>query len=326
MVGVTLKPEKFMFCRSEVEFVGFHVGWEAYKPTEDRLSAIRHFTMPGQPTITDVRSLYGFVNQLAPFLAIAPIMEPFRDLLKKATGRKVYWDEQLQQKLEQAKDTISLELQDNLTLYENMVLQASRNDPVYQLLLARILAGRHLRDGVPSVKRKFEVDKFWGRTLRQRERQMAHHHDRVVADKSVTRSRAPLAPGDRVLVHDHQHGRKWNRAGIVIEARDHRQYLVRLNGSGRISLRTRQHLRPTPAVPQPPTLKTGHHRLHCYRRPLPPQRPERMVMFILLKNTVTALARVLSLLGGVVGCRPLASGEQREKASAPTAWRHPVPG
>ncbi|MPC90376.1 Transposon Tf2-9 polyprotein [Portunus trituberculatus] len=89
MVGVTLKQEKFMFCCREVEFVGFHVGWEAYKPTEDRLSAIRHFTMPGQPTITDVRSLFGFVNQLAPFLATAPIIEPFTDLLKKPTGRKV---------------------------------------------------------------------------------------------------------------------------------------------------------------------------------------------------------------------------------------------
>ncbi|MPC46001.1 hypothetical protein E2C01_039708 [Portunus trituberculatus] len=35
----------------------------------------------------------------------------------------------------------ALELQDNLTLDKDMVLQASRNDPVYQLLLARVLAG-----------------------------------------------------------------------------------------------------------------------------------------------------------------------------------------
>lgn len=35
----------------------------------------------------------------------------------------------------------ALELQDSLTLDEDMVLQASRNDPVYQLLLARVLAG-----------------------------------------------------------------------------------------------------------------------------------------------------------------------------------------
>ncbi|KAK8381424.1 hypothetical protein O3P69_018480 [Scylla paramamosain] len=121
----------------------------------------------------------------------------------------------------------ALELQDSLTLDEDVVLQASRNDPMYQLLLARVLAGRC---GSGNVR--------WRTTTT------------VVADRNVTSSRVPLAPGDRVLVQDHQHGRRWNRAGIVIEARDHRQYLVRLDGSGRISLRTRQHLRLAPEVPQ----------------------------------------------------------------------------
>ncbi|XP_063854771.1 uncharacterized protein K02A2.6-like [Scylla paramamosain] len=64
---------------------------------------------------------------------------------------------------------------------------------------AQLATGRQLRDGLPSVKRKLEVDNFGRRTLRQRERQMADHHNRVVADRNVTRSRAPLAPGDRVL-------------------------------------------------------------------------------------------------------------------------------
>ena len=38
--GITLKPEKFNFCKREVGFVGFHIGWDAYRPTEERLSAI----------------------------------------------------------------------------------------------------------------------------------------------------------------------------------------------------------------------------------------------------------------------------------------------
>ena len=115
--GITLKPEKFMFCRREVEFVGYHLGWEAYKPTEDRLSAIRNFALPSQPSITDIRSWFGFVNQLAPFLATAPIMAPFRDL-KKPTGRKVYWDEQLQQKMDKAKDVICELAKDGLAFYD----------------------------------------------------------------------------------------------------------------------------------------------------------------------------------------------------------------
>ena len=116
--GITLKPEKFKFCCREVEFVGFHLGWEEYRPTEDRLTAIRDFAMPAQPTITDVRSWFGFVNQLAPFLATASVISPFRDLLKKSTGKKVYWDEQLQLKLRQAKETICQLAKDGLSYYD----------------------------------------------------------------------------------------------------------------------------------------------------------------------------------------------------------------
>ena len=110
---------------------------------------------------------------------------------------------------------------------------------------AQLATGRQLRDGVPAVRRKFEVDRFWGRTLRQRERQMEQYHDRVLAVRNNTRHRAPLHLGDRVLIQD-QPSKTWNRAGVVIEAKGNRQYLIRLDGSGRISLRTREHLRPLP--------------------------------------------------------------------------------
>ena len=62
--GVILKPEKFRFCYREAVFVGFHLGWDHYQPTLERLAAIRDFSMPNQPTITDIRSWYGMVNQL----------------------------------------------------------------------------------------------------------------------------------------------------------------------------------------------------------------------------------------------------------------------
>lgn len=88
--GITLKPDKFKFCRRETNFVGFHIGWDSYKPTGERLAAIREFSMPESPTLTDIWSWHGFVNQLAPFLTTAPIMEPFRELLRKPQGKKVY--------------------------------------------------------------------------------------------------------------------------------------------------------------------------------------------------------------------------------------------
>ena len=94
--GVTLNPGKFKFCRREVEFVFYFLSWDDFRPTSDRLSAIRNFPMPEQPSITDIRSWFGVVNQLSPFLAVSPLMEPFRDLLKPGASKKVYWDQNLQ--------------------------------------------------------------------------------------------------------------------------------------------------------------------------------------------------------------------------------------
>ncbi|CAL4166698.1 unnamed protein product [Meganyctiphanes norvegica] len=102
--GITLNSEKLRFCCRDVEFVGFQIKWEAYTPTKERLSAVSNFNMPAKPTITDIRSWFGFINQLAPFLAAAPIMASFRDLLKKPTSKAVYWDKQLEAKFIQVKD------------------------------------------------------------------------------------------------------------------------------------------------------------------------------------------------------------------------------
>ena len=39
-------------------------------------------------------------------MATAPVMAPFRDLLKKPTTRTVYWDDQLEAKFKQSKEII----------------------------------------------------------------------------------------------------------------------------------------------------------------------------------------------------------------------------
>ena len=76
--------------------------------------------MPDNPSIADIRSWFGLVNQVAPFLATAPVMAPFRDLLKpsNATGKKVYWDSELQQLFESTKSDISELAFRGLTYYD----------------------------------------------------------------------------------------------------------------------------------------------------------------------------------------------------------------
>lgn len=65
-----------------------------------------NFTMPAHLTLSDVRSWFGLVNQVAPFLAVTPIMEHFRELLKKPAGKVVYWKEHLEAIFLSAKETI----------------------------------------------------------------------------------------------------------------------------------------------------------------------------------------------------------------------------
>ncbi|XP_076063459.1 uncharacterized protein LOC143038319 [Oratosquilla oratoria] len=113
---------------------------------------------------------------------------------------------------------------------------------------AQLATGRQLRDGVPAIACRLQVDKFWGRTLRRRERQMGEHIESVLQEHTSTRRLSPLLPGNRVLVQD-QHSGTWNRAGTVVEDKGNRQYIIRLDGSGRISLRTRNHLRPCNTPP-----------------------------------------------------------------------------
>ena len=113
-----MNPEKFKFCRREVEFVGYNIGWEAYGPTEERLSAVRDFHMPAKPSITDIRSWFGLVNQSAPFLATVSVMQPFRDLLKKPASKSVYWDSQLEAQFKQSKEVICKLAKDGLAYFD----------------------------------------------------------------------------------------------------------------------------------------------------------------------------------------------------------------
>ena len=59
------------------------------------------------------------------------------------------------------------------------------------------------------------------------------------------RSLMPLTLGDRVFVQN-QHGHhptKWDKSGTVVELGEHGQYWVKVDGSGRLTLRNRSFLR-----------------------------------------------------------------------------------
>ena len=88
-----------MFCQDEVEFAGFDIGSDYVKPSKKILDSFAEFPK----NVSDVRGWFGLVNQVAPFFASRPVMQPFRELLKPAAkGKQIYWDENLTRLFEES--------------------------------------------------------------------------------------------------------------------------------------------------------------------------------------------------------------------------------
>ena len=100
--GIIFNPKKFHFANDEVEFAGFVIKHDGIKPTEQMLSAIKDFPIP--TSITDARSWFGLINQVAYSFALAEDMAPFRELLKP--GKPWYWDDALTHLFVKSKEKI----------------------------------------------------------------------------------------------------------------------------------------------------------------------------------------------------------------------------
>ena len=101
--GIVLNASKFQFCEQDVNFAGFRITPSGIKPSESTLKAIREFPTP--KNITDVRSWFGLVRQVAYAHSVSDDLAPFRDLLKH-TGKKkptFSWTPQLQRIFETSK-------------------------------------------------------------------------------------------------------------------------------------------------------------------------------------------------------------------------------
>ena len=77
---MVFSAKKFVFGAEEVEYAGFSVGKDSIQPTNKYLQNIRDFPIP--KNISDVRSWFGLINQVAYAFAKGTVMAPFRDLLK----------------------------------------------------------------------------------------------------------------------------------------------------------------------------------------------------------------------------------------------------
>ena len=116
---------------------------------------------------------------------------------------------------------------------------------------AQVLFGRTLKDRIPippgtTIFEHRDTAPLWRETWRTREEALRVRYGKQLdALREHTRDLPNLAPGDCVQIQNGQgpHANKWDRTGRVVESLPYNQYLVRVDGSRRITRRNRRALR-----------------------------------------------------------------------------------
>ena len=133
-------------------------------------------------------------------------------------------------------------------------------DPTTKLSPAECIFGRPVKEFIPITPGRYKPHPTWQDTLRDRENALRHRHMQTAERLSEhTRRLPPLKVGDHVRVQNQigRHPKKWDKTGLIIEVRQFDQYVIRIDGSGRLTTRNRKFLRkftPVHDLPQSRTI------------------------------------------------------------------------
>ena len=112
--GMVINSEKFQFSQSTIDFAGFRIGTNSVEPLPKFIDAIRDF--PAPKNITDVRSWFGLINQVAHYAQLREMMEPFRKFL--SPKEPFEWNEVLQSTFEKSKASIIEAIKEGVKIYD----------------------------------------------------------------------------------------------------------------------------------------------------------------------------------------------------------------
>ena len=130
-------------------------------------------------------------------------------------------------------------------------------DPDCKISPAEVLFGRPLRDAFSFATHlnKFEnpaIRPAWKEAWSQKEEAMKTRYARSMESlNQCARDLPQLKFGDRVFVQNQRgsHPTKWDTSGIIKEIGEHNKYVVKIDGTGRLTTRNRRFLRKyTPAT------------------------------------------------------------------------------
>ena len=142
------------------------------------------------------------------------------------------------------------------TLQQAILQYRNSPDPNTKLSPAQCVFGRPIKDFIPILPGRYKPHPTWSDTLAAREEALRNRHIKAAERWSEhTKRLPPLAVGNYVRIQNQTgpHPTKWDKTGTIIEVRQFDQYVVRVDGSGRVTIRNRRFLRKyIPVYPQPP--------------------------------------------------------------------------
>ena len=124
-------------------------------------------------------------------------------------------------------------------------------DPDCGLSPAQIIYGRQLRDGMSFINKleKYSnphIRRTWVEAWQAKESALRHRfHKTSEALADHSRPLPALNVGDHCYVQNQSghHPKRWDRSGVVIEALGNDSYLIKIDGSNRLTRRNRRFLR-----------------------------------------------------------------------------------
>ena len=112
--GVILNPNKFQFCKKEIDFAGFHLSSSTIAPLPKYLDSIHNFPTPR--SIVDIQAWYGLVNQVSHYAQLRDLVEPFRKFLSPST--KFFWDADLDRTFHESKKAIIQAIKEGVEIFD----------------------------------------------------------------------------------------------------------------------------------------------------------------------------------------------------------------
>ena len=140
---------------------------------------------------------------------------------------------------------------DNDKLLRALLQLRNTPDPDCHVSPAQIIFGRPIRDAFSFINR---LEKFSNKNVHPTWREVWSAKESALRTRFVKTSEAlnghcktlgRLVPGDKCFIQNQTGNspKRWDRTGTVVEVKPHDQYIVKVDGSGRLTTRNRRFLR-----------------------------------------------------------------------------------